>query len=93
LKKEIVNMPRQNNNKSRTANHHVGGGSDHPQSPTHPAPKKAMIDDDMGKYGGVEQKQTPKEIDPEQSKVSGGGTPGSFHGKQARSSGRGRKYP
>ena len=86
-------MPRQNKNHSPTANDYAGGGSNHPESATNPSPQKGMIDDDMGKYGGVEQKQTPKEVDPEHRKVSGGGSPGSFHGKQARSSDRRRKYP
>lgn len=90
-------MARQNSlepkkGKSRTANDYAGGGSDHPQSLTNPAPQKGMIDDE-GKYGGVEQKKTPKEVDPEHRKVAGGGSPGGFHGKQARSSGRGKKYP
>ncbi|HUQ34902.1 MAG TPA: hypothetical protein VM144_00845 [Aestuariivirga sp.] len=80
-------------NEQRLANDYAGGGSDKSQSAANPAPQKGMIDDDMGKYGGVEQKQTPKEVDPEHRKVSGGGSPGSFHGKQARSSGRGKKYP
>ena len=85
-------MPR-HKNQSRIANDNAGGGSDHLQSPMNPAPQKDIIDDDMGKYGGVEQKQTPKDVDPAHNKVSGGGSPGSFHGKQAKSSGRGRKYP
>ena len=41
-----------------------------------------MIDDDMGKYGGVETKKVPKTVDQEFKKVSGGGSPGSFHGKK-----------
>lgn len=77
----------------RAANDYAGGGSDKPQSTANPAPQKGMIIDDMGKYGGVERKQTPMEVDPEHKKVAGGGSRGSFHGKQARSSGRGKKYP
>ena len=80
-------MPRQNKNKSRTVNDYAGG-DDQPRSINNPAPKKDMIGDDIGKNDGVEQK-----VDPEHRKVSGGASSGSFHGKQARSSGRGRKYP
>jgi hypothetical protein len=64
------NIPDHQKGKPRTANDYAGG-SDHPQSLTNPAPQKGMIDDDMGKYGGVEQKKTPKEVDPEHRKVAG----------------------
>ena len=74
------------------ANDYAGGGSNQSQSTANPAPQKGMTDDDMGTYGGVERKRTPMEVDPKHKKVAGGGSPGSFHGKQARSSGRGKKY-
>jgi hypothetical protein len=80
-------------NKQHLANDYAGGGSDKIQSAANPAPQKGMIDDDMGKYGGVEPKQTPKEVDLNHKKVAGGGSPGSFHGKAARPSGPDKKSP
>ena len=62
---------------------YAGGGSDFPQEARSAAsPQKGMIDDDMGKYGGVQSKKTPKSVDTEFEQVSGGGSPGSFHGKK-----------
>ena len=68
---------------SKNPEDYAGGGSDFPQeSKDASSPQKGMIDDDMGKYGGVETKQVPKTVDQEFKKVSGGGSPGSFHGKK-----------
>jgi hypothetical protein len=62
---------------------YAGGGSDFPQEAKDTAsPQKGMIDDDMGKYGGVQSKKTPKTVDKNFEHVSGGGSPGSFHGKK-----------
>ena len=62
---------------------YAGGGSDFTQEGKNASsPQKGMIDDDMGKYGGVETKKVPKTVDQEFKKVSGGGSPGSFHGKK-----------
>ena len=74
--------PRQKNpNKPRED--YAGGGSDFPQEAKDAAsPQKGMIDDDMGKYGGVQTKTTPKTVDKNFEQVSGGGSPGSFHGKK-----------
>ena len=65
---------------------YAGGGSDFPQEAKDAAsPQKGMIDDDMGKYGGVQSKKTPKTVDKNFEHVSGGGSPGSFHGKKQSS--------
>lgn len=62
---------------------YAGGGSDFPQEAKDAdSPQKGMIDDDMGKYGGVRSKKTPKIVDKNFEHVSGGGSPGSFHGKK-----------
>lgn len=62
---------------------YAGGGSDFPQEAKDAAsPQKGMIDDDMGKYGGVQSKKTPKFVDKSFEQVSGGGSAGSFHGKK-----------
>jgi hypothetical protein len=62
---------------------YAGGGGDFPQEAKDKAsPQKGMIDDDMGKYGGVQLKKTPKTVDKNFKHVSGGGSPGSFHGKK-----------
>ena len=62
---------------------YAGGGSDFPQEAKDAAsPQKGMIDDDMGKYGGVQPKKVPKTVDKDFENVSGGGSPGSFHGKK-----------
>ena len=64
---------------------YAGGGSDFPQEQKDRAsPQKGMIDDDMGKYGGVEPQKVPKTVDKDFKSVSGGGSPGSFHGKKQR---------
>ena len=62
---------------------YAGGGSDFPQEARDAvSPQKGMIDDDMGKYGGVQSKKTPQTVDKNFEPVSGGGSPGSFHGKK-----------
>jgi len=62
---------------------YAGGGSDFPQEAKDAtSPQKGMIDDDMGKYGGVQSKKTPKTVDRNFERVAGGGSPGSFHGKK-----------
>jgi hypothetical protein len=69
--------------KNKTPEDYAGGGSDFPQKAKDEAsPQKGMIDDDMGKYGGVQSKKTPKTVDKNFEQVSGGGSPGSFHGKK-----------
>ena len=62
---------------------YAGGGSDFPQEIKDAAsPQKGMIDDDMGKYGGVAAKKVPQTVDNEFKRVAGGGSPGSYHGKK-----------
>jgi len=62
---------------------YAGGGSDFPQEARDAAsPQKGMIDDDMGKYGGVAAKKVPQTVDNEFKRVAGGGSPGSYHGKK-----------
>lgn len=69
--------------KKKTPEDYAGGGSDFPQKGKDAAsPQKGMIDDDMGKYGGVQSNRTPKTVDKNFEHVSGGGSPGSFHGKK-----------
>ncbi len=64
---------------------YAGGGSDFPQKDKNvSSPQKGMIDDDMGKYGGVAPTKVPKTVDKEFQKVAGGGSPGSYHGKKQR---------
>jgi hypothetical protein len=61
---------------------YAGGGSDFPQdSKNASSPQKGMIDDDMGKYGGVAPKRVPRTVDKTFDDDAGGGSPGSFHGK------------
>ena len=62
---------------------YAGGGSDLAQKDSNLSlPQKGMIDDDMGKYGGVAPTKVPKTVDQEFKKVAGGGSPGSYHGKK-----------
>jgi hypothetical protein len=64
---------------------YAGGGSDFPQDVKDASSsQKGMIDDDMGKYGGVRPNKVPKAVDREFKRVAGGGSPGSFHGKKKR---------
>lgn len=68
---------------SRKAEDYAGGGSNFPQEAKDAkSPQKGMIDDDMGKYGGVAAKKVPRTVDKAFERVSGGGSPGSFHGKK-----------
>lgn len=70
-------------NQKKPSEDYAGGGSDFPQDARGAAsPQKGMIDDDMGKYGGVQSKKVPKTVDKDFAQVSGGGSPGSFHGKK-----------
>ena len=64
---------------------YAGGGSDTAQKNANASSaQKGMIDDDMGKYGGVAPTKVPKTVDMEFNKVAGGGSPGSYHGKKQR---------
>ncbi len=75
-------MKRKPKNPKKSREDYAGGGSDFPQEAKNAAsPQKGMLDDDMGKYGGVQSKITPKIVDKNFESVSGGGSPGSFHGK------------
>ena len=50
--------------KNKTPEDYAGGGSDFPQKAQDAvSPQKGMIDDDMGKYGGVQSRKTPKTVD------------------------------
>ena len=76
-------MAARQKNPKKIREDYAGGGSDFPQKAKDAAsPQKGMIDDDMGKYGGVQSKKTPKTVDKNFEHVSGGGSPGSFHGKK-----------
>ena len=70
-------------NQKKPPEDYAGGGSDFPQEAKDAtSPQKGMLDDDMGKYGGVQSKKTPKTVDKNFEQVSGGGSPESFHGKK-----------
>ena len=76
-------MPAKPKNQKKPAEDYAGGGSDFPQEAKDAASRqKGMIDEDMGKYGGVHSKKTPQTVDKDFEHVSGGGSPGSFHGKK-----------
>ena len=76
-------MTTRQKNPKKPSEDYAGGGSDFPQEAKDAvSPQKGMIDDDMGKYGGVQSKKTPKTVDKNFEHVSGGGSPGSFHGKK-----------
>ena len=71
------------NSRGKNAEDYAGGGSDFPQeSKDIASPQKGMIDIDMGQYGGVEPKRTPKAVDKSFKRVAGGGSPGSHRGKK-----------
>jgi hypothetical protein len=75
---------------SRKAEDYAGGGSEFSQERKDArSPQRGMIDDDMGKYGGVAAQKVPKTVDKEFKRVSGGGSPGSFHGKKQRGNEKG----
>lgn len=78
-------------NDPRKPEDYAGGGSDFPQEQKdRGSPQKGMIDDDMGKYGGVAPKKVPKTVDETFEDVSGGGSPGSFYKKKDTSKVRGQ---
>ena len=67
----------------KKAEDYAGGGSDFPQrSEDLASPQRGMIDNDMGRYGAVKVKRNPLTVDHAFKRVSGGGAPGSFHGKK-----------
>jgi hypothetical protein len=71
----------------KPAEDYAGGGSDFPQdSKDLASPQKGMIDIDMGHYGGVKPKRTPKTVDESFKRVAGGGSPGSHRGKKPQGS-------
>jgi hypothetical protein len=73
--------------RGKAAEDYAGGGSDFPQeSKDLASPQKGMIDIDMGHYGGVEPKRTPKTVDKSFKRVAGGGSPGSYRGKKPQGS-------
>jgi hypothetical protein len=73
------------------ADDYAGGGSEKPQSAANPTPQKGMIDDDMGKYGGVKPNTVPMTVDKIHERVAGGGSPGSFRGKKVPAKARGQR--
>ena len=71
---------------------YAGGGSDFPQKDKNASsPQKGMIDDDMGKYGGVAPTKVPKTVDKVHEKVAGGGSPGSYREKKDPAKVRGQR--
>jgi hypothetical protein len=79
--KRIISPTR--SSRGKNAEDYAGGGSDFPQEAKDIAsPQRGMIDTDMGHYGAVKTKKTPKTVDPNFKHVSGGGSPGSYHGKK-----------
>jgi hypothetical protein len=75
------------NSRRKTAEDYAGGGSDFPQeSKDLASPQKGMVDTDMGTYGGVKLKKTPKTVDKSFKHVAGGGSPGSYRGKKPQGS-------
>ena len=79
--KRIISPTR--NPRGKNAEDYAGGGSDFPQeSKDLASPQKGMIDTDMGNYGAVEPKRTPKTVDKSFKRVAGGGSPGSYRGKK-----------
>jgi hypothetical protein len=71
-------------------NDYAGGGSDFPQEQKdRSSPQKGMIDDDMGKYGGVKPNKVPQTVDKVHERVAGGGSPGSVREKKDPAKARG----
>jgi hypothetical protein len=67
----------------KKAQDYAGGGSDYPQRLKDLAsPQRGMIDNDMGRYGAVKDKRNPLTVDHDFKRISGGGAPGSYHGKK-----------
>ena len=76
----------------KSAKDYAGGGSDFPQDPKNASsPQKGMIDDDMGKYGGVAPNKVPRVVDKTFDDVAGGGSPVAFTKKRDRSKVRGQR--
>ena len=44
--------------------------------------QSGMNDNDMGRYGAVRERRNPLTVDQDFKHVSGGGAPGSYHGKK-----------
>lgn len=83
---KLIKSPTRNS-RGKTAEDYAGDGSDFPQeSKGLASPQKGMIDIDMGHYGGVEPKRTPKTVDKSFKRVAGGGSPGSYRGKKPQGS-------
>ena len=75
------------NSRKKPAEDYAGGGSDFPQeSKDLASPQKGMIDTDMGNYGAVKPKRTPRTVDKSFKRVAGGGSPGSYRGKKPQGS-------
>ena len=71
---------------------YAGGGSDSAQKNANTSSaQKGMIDDDMGKYGGVKSNKVPKTVDKVHERVAGGGSPGSYREKKDPGKVRGQK--
>ena len=82
-------MAKRRTNQGKKDEDYAGGGSDFPQDLKDAvSPQRGMIDDDMGKYGGVQSKKVPKSVDEDFKQVPGGGSPGSYHGKKQRAPSR-----
>ncbi len=81
-------MKSRRKSQAKKADDYSGGGSDFPQHVKDLAsPQRGMIDDDMGKYGAVKSKRTPLTVDHDFKRISGGGSPGSYHGKKSHARG------
>jgi hypothetical protein len=77
---------------SKMPEDYAGGGSDFPQEQKdRSSPQEGMIDDDMGKYGGVKPNKVPKIVDKVHERVAGGGSPGSYREKKDPAKARGQK--
>ena len=62
---------------------YAGGGSDFPQEAKDAAsPQKGMIDDDMGKYGGCNQRKRRSPWTRASNRFQAAEVAGSFHGKK-----------
>jgi hypothetical protein len=71
---------------------YAGGGSDSAQKNANASStQKGMIDDDMGKYGGVSSTEVPKTVDKVHERVVGGGSPGSYREKKDPAKARGQR--
>jgi hypothetical protein len=85
ISERIMTMAATREKTPRKPEDYAGGGSEFQQEVKDAqSPQRGMIDDDMGKYGGVQTQKVPKNVDKDFKRVSGGGSPGSFHGKKQR---------